>query len=85
MLSEEIRGAKVKDYSDQNFTPDDEKDFEIRTIRDIKLIDSVPVFDDDHEFVRDMLDYSNLDDLPDSDRSAGCDTAGIDRKTCFDR
>ena len=37
--------VKVRDYSDQNFTPDDEKDFEVKTLREERLIDTVPELD----------------------------------------
>ena len=42
--------VKVRDYSDQNFTPDDEKDFEVKTLREERLIDTVPELDELFEF-----------------------------------
>lgn len=38
--------VKVRDYSDQNFTPDDEKDFEVKTLREERLIDTIPELDE---------------------------------------
>ena len=59
--------VKVRDYSDQNFTPDDEKDFEVKTLREERLIDTVPELDE--LFEQDMYNLGNADDLPDSDRT----------------
>ena len=56
--------VKVRDYSDQNFTPDDEKDFEVKTLREERLIDTVPELDE--LFEQDMYNLGNADDLPDS-------------------
>ena len=67
--------VKVRDYSDQNFTPDDEKDFEVKTLREERLIDEL--------FEQDMYNLGNADDLPDSDRTLDCQTRGIDRRMCF--
>lgn len=65
--------VKVRDYSDQNFTPDDEKDFEVKTLREERLIDTVPELDE--LFEQDMYNLGNADDLPDSDRTLDCQTA----------
>ena len=34
--------VKVRDYSDQNFTPDDEKDFEVKTLREERPYTRLP-------------------------------------------
>ena len=73
--------VKVRDYSDQNFTPDDEKDFEVKTLREERLIDTVPELDE--LFEQDMYNLGNADDLPDSDRTLDCQPRGIDRRMCF--
>ena len=52
--------VKVRDYSDQNFTPDDEKDFEVKTLREERLIDTVPELDE--LFEQDMYNLGNADD-----------------------
>ena len=49
--------VKVRDYSDQNFTPDDEKDFEVKTLREERLIDTVPELDE--LFEQDMYNLGN--------------------------
>ena len=50
--------VKVRDYSDQNFTPDDEKDFEVKTLREERLIDTVPELDE--LFEQDMYNLARL-------------------------
>ena len=61
--------------------PDDEKDFEVKTLREEQLIDTVPELDE--LFEQDMYNLGNADDLPDSDRTLDCQTRGIDRRMCF--
>lgn len=73
--------VKVRDYSGQNFTPNDEKDFEVKTLREERLIDYVPGLDD--QFEQDMYNLGNADDLPDSDRILDCQTRGVDKRMCF--
>lgn len=46
-----------------------EKDFVVRTVRDEKLIDSLPERDDQCEFERNMYNFGEQEDLPDSDRA----------------
>lgn len=85
MLNIEPRHVKIKDYSDQDYEEDDEKDFEIRTINEDRLIDPVPGLDDEQEFEADMYNYGEEEDLPDSDREAECQGKGIGRKRCLNR
>lgn len=84
-VSPEIGKIKVKDLSGMKFTPDDEKDFHVKTIKDETLIDSAGNLDNQHEFAMNMFDRGDASDLPDSDRRQNCQTEGIDRKTCFDK
>lgn len=44
MITEELKNVKIKDYSGQYYQDTDEKDFEIRTIREERLIDPAPVW-----------------------------------------
>ena len=46
MITEELKNVKIKDYSGQYYQDTDEKDFEIRTIREERLIDPAPGLDD---------------------------------------
>lgn len=73
--------VKVRDYSDQNFTPDDEKNFEVKTLREERLITPVPELDE--LFEQDMYNLGNADDLPNSDRTLDCQTRGINKRMCF--
>lgn len=73
---------KIKDYSYQDFTPDDEKDFFVKTINDERLIDYVPGLD--VEFDRDMYNFGDEEDLPNSDRIMQCQAKGIRQENCFD-
>lgn len=75
--------VKIKDYSHQNFQPDDEEDFEVKTIRDEKLVDTAPGLDDENEFELNMFNYGDQEDLPDSDRSLDCQTRGVSQSFCF--
>ncbi|MCX4349326.1 MAG: hypothetical protein OSJ76_06030 [Alphaproteobacteria bacterium] len=84
-VSPEIGKFKVKDYTNNRYTPEDDKDFHIKTIRDEALIDYAEGLDDQHEFALDMFDRGEASDLPDSDRQGNCHAEGIDRKTCFDK
>lgn len=74
---------KIKDYRYQNFTPQDEEDFEIKTIDDERLIDTAPGLDDEQEFQKDMFNFGDFEDLPDSDRETICRGRGISRQTCL--
>ena len=84
-VSPEIGKIIVKDFTKVKFTPDDEKDFHVKSINEDTLIDFAGELDDQHEFAMDMFNRGTASDLPDSDRSQNCQTMGIDHKTCFDK
>lgn len=73
---------QIKDYSQQRYQDIDDKDFIVRTITEEKLIDSVPLLD--AEFDRDMYNFGDEEDLPDSDRLMQCQAKGISQESCFD-
>lgn len=73
---------QIKDYSQQRYQDIDDKDFIVRTITEEKLIDSVPLLD--AEFDRDMYNFGDEEDLPDSDRLMQCQAKGINQASCFD-
>ncbi len=73
---------QIKDYSQQRYQDIDDKDFIVRTITEEKLIDSVPLLD--AEFDRDMYNFGDEEDLPDSDRLMQCQAKGINQESCFD-
>lgn len=59
----------IKEYGNQHHQNDDEKDFIVRTKPEDKMIDSLPERDNQCTFERDMYNYGDQDDLPDSDRA----------------
>ena len=69
MIEREIAAAEVKNYGNQHHRDDDEKDFIVRTKPEDKMIDSLPERDDQCTFERDMYNFGDQDDLPDSDRA----------------
>ena len=73
---------QIKDYNQQRYQDIDDKDFIVRTITEEKLIDSVPLLD--AEFDRDMYNFGDEEDLPDSDRLMQCQAKGINQESCFD-
>ena len=66
----------VKDFSNEPFFDDDGQDFEVKTIKEERLIDPLPELDDN---------FGDEEDLPDSDRETECRTQGISRSKCFNR
>lgn len=72
----------IKDFTYQNFSEDDEKDFYIRTIDEEMLITPFPGLDEG--FTEDMRNIGDEEDLPDSDRTMACQTKKISRSDCFD-
>ena len=73
----------IKDFSYQDYQEDDEKDFEIRTIKNEKLINTLPERDDELSFNRDMYNFGDAEDLPDSDRLMACQAQKINRGECL--
>lgn len=73
-----------EEISDQFYQEEEDNDFNVKTIRDEKIIDSIPELDDENEFENEMYNFGDQDDLPDSDREMECQTKGISRKKCFD-
>lgn len=73
----------IKDYTYQDYREDDEKDFEIRTIQNEKLIDILPERDDEQAFNLDMYNFGDAEDLPDSDRLMACQTQKIKQTDCL--
>lgn len=60
--------VKIKDYSRPFYQDIDEKDFEIRTIAEGKIVNASDA--DDEESMEDNLyNYGDEDDLPESDRA----------------
>lgn len=63
------RKTKIKDMSYMSYEEDDEKDFHVKTVADETLITPNGGLDDEEEFVCDMHNFGDSDDLPFSDRA----------------
>lgn len=69
MLDKELPDTIVQDYSHQHYQEVDDKDFEIRPLRQMRLIETLPERDDQCIFEQDMYNFGDQEDLPDSDRA----------------
>lgn len=58
----------VKDYSNQPYQEDDDKDFEVKTIADEQIINPETGLDNVEAMDDDLYNFGDEDDLPDSDR-----------------
>lgn len=58
----------VKDYTNQRYTDIDDKDFIVKPLKQMRLIDSIYGLDDECEFEKNMFNFGDDEDLPDSDR-----------------
>ena len=59
----------VKDYRKQKYTEIDDNDFIVKPLRQMRLLDSVYGLDDECEFEKNMYNFGDEEDLPDSDRA----------------
>lgn len=75
--------VKIRDFSNRPFQEDDEKNFFVKTIAEEKLIDTAEGLDDEEGFEKDMLNYGDFEDLPDSDRETICRSKGIKTDNCL--
>ncbi len=60
---------KIKDMSYMDYQEDDEKDFHVKTIDDETLITPNSGLDDEEEFICNMHNFGDSEDLPNSDRA----------------
>ncbi len=78
---------KIKDVKYQDISAreeqNEEKSFEIKSIQQERLIDIAPGLDDEEEFQKNMYNFGEEEDLPDSDRETICRGRGINRKECL--
>ena len=56
------------------------KDFHVRWLRDERLIDTIPSLD--VTFDKDMYNYGDMNDLPESDRLMICQQKGVRQEDC---
>ena len=60
----------VKDYTKQSYQDIDDESFRVRSLKQSRLIKLVDGFDDECEFEKNMFNFGDEEDLPDSDRAA---------------
>lgn len=70
MIPEETEKTTIKDYSRQKYTDIDDKDFIVKPLKQMRLIDSIEGLDDECEFEKNMFNFGDDEDLPESDRAA---------------
>lgn len=68
MISEKPKGTITKDFSNLKYTDIDNQDFIIKPLKKMRLIDSIIGLDDECEFEKNMYNFGDEEDLPNSDR-----------------
>lgn len=69
MISERPSGTIVKDYSTKAMPDFDDKDFIVKPLSKMRLIDSLSGLDDECEFEKNMFNFGDEENLPASDRA----------------
>ena len=69
MIPEKQNKKIVKDYSSYEYIDIDDKDFSIQPLKKMRLIDTLIGLDDECEFEKNMYNFGDEEDLPDSDRA----------------
>lgn len=70
MIPENSSSKKIiKDYTKQKYQDIDDKDFIIKPLKQMKLIDSIFGMDDECEFEKNMYNFGDEENLPNSDRA----------------
>ncbi len=69
ITDKDISGPIIKDYSRQKYMDIDDKDFIVKPLKQMRLIDTVFGLDDECEFEKNMFNFGDDEDLPDSDRA----------------
>ena len=69
MIHEKRNKKITKDYSSYKYVELDDKDFIIRPLNKVRLIDTIMGGEDECEFEKNMYNFGDEEDLPDSDRA----------------
>lgn len=69
MIPEKHNKKIIKDYSSYEYLEIDDKSFSIKPLKKMRLIDSIAGLDDECEFEKNMYNFSDDEDLPNSDRA----------------
>ncbi len=69
MIINEPKSTRKNFLSKYRYTDIDDKDFSIRPLKQMRLIDSIPELDDECEFEINMYNFGDEDNIPNSDRA----------------
>ena len=69
MIINEPRQSKKNIFQKYRYIDIDDKDFTIKPLKQMKLIDSIMGLDDECEFEMNMYNFGDVENLPDSDRA----------------
>ena len=69
MIVNEPKYLKKKIFNKHRYVDIDDKDFSIKPLNKMRLIDSILDLDDECEFEMNMYNFGDEEDLPDSDRA----------------
>lgn len=69
MIPEKHNKKIIKDYSSYEYIEIDNKDFSIKPLKKMRLIDSIIGLDDECEFEKNMYNFGDEEDIPNSDRA----------------
>ena len=69
MIPEKQNKKTIKNYQSYNYKDIDDKDFTIKPLKKMHLIDAITGLDDNCEFEKNMYNFGDQEDLPDSDRA----------------
>ena len=69
MIINEPRQSKKNIFQKYRYIDIDDKDFTIKPLKQMRLIDSIMDLDDECEFEMNMYNFGDDENLPDSDRA----------------
>lgn len=69
MIPDKHNKKIIKNYSSYEYIDVDSKDFSIRPLKKMRLIDTLAGLDDECEFEKNMYNFGDEENLPDSDRA----------------
>ena len=69
MIINEPKHIKKNFFNKHRYVDIDDKDFSIKPLNQMRLIDTILELDDECEFEMNMYNFGDEEDLPDSDRA----------------
>ena len=64
-----LKNKPIKNYRHSQTAEIDDHDFIVKPLKQMRLIDNINGLDDECEFNKDMYNFGDEEDLPDSDRA----------------